>query len=94
MELSNHSYSSWLCDFLSREVLIYTHAYDSPPERKYYENFELLDTTGDVYEYFMFWQNKKPTKNDVFFSGASCKKDIIFGGHLKQILALLISLRL
>jgi hypothetical protein len=28
---------------------------------------------------------EKPTKNDVFFSAASCKKDIIFGGHLKQI---------
>ena len=26
-----------------------------------------------------------PTKNDVFFSAASCKKDIIFGGHTKQI---------
>ena len=101
MELSNHSYSSWLCDFLSREVLIYTHAYDSPPESQCYENFELLDTTGDVYEYVMFWQIKKgwnlfemPTKNDVFFSAASCKKDIIFGGHLKQILSLLISLGL
>ena len=39
-----------------------------------------------------FWQNKKdrnlfemPTKNDVFFSAASCKKDTIFGGHPKQI---------
>ena len=26
-----------------------------------------------------------PTKNDVFFSAASCKKDIIFVGHPKQI---------
>ena len=34
------------------------------------------------------------TKNDVFFSAASCKKDIIFGGHLKQISVLLISLGL
>ena len=47
------------------------------------------------------WQNKKgwnlfemPTKNDVFFSAAICKKDIIFGGHLKQISALLILLGL
>jgi len=35
-----------------------------------------------------------PTKNYVFFSAASCKKDIIFGGHLKQTLAFLISLGL
>ena len=35
-----------------------------------------------------------PTKNDVFFSAASCKKATLFGGHLKQILALLILLRL
>jgi hypothetical protein len=35
-----------------------------------------------------------PTKNDFFFSAATCKKDIIFGGHLKQISALLISLGL
>ena len=42
-----------------------------------------------------FWQNKKgknlfemPTKNDVFFSAASCENDMIFGGHLKQISAL------
>jgi hypothetical protein len=34
------------------------------------------------------------TKNDVFFSVASCKKDIIFGGHFKQISALPISLGL
>ena len=47
------------------------------------------------------WQNKKdrnlfemPTQNDAFFSAASCKKDIIFGGHLKQISTLLISLGL
>ena len=33
-----------------------------------------------------------PTQNDAFFSAASCKKDIIFGGHLKQISVLLISL--
>ena len=26
-----------------------------------------------------------PTKNDVFFSAVSCKEDIIFGGHPKQI---------
>ena len=26
-----------------------------------------------------------PTKNDVFFSAASCKKGIIFVGHVKQI---------
>jgi hypothetical protein len=25
-----------------------------------------------------------PTENDVFSSAASCKKDIIFGGHLKH----------
>ena len=34
------------------------------------------------------WQNKKGRMflwYDVFFSVASCKKDIIFGGHLKQI---------
>ena len=43
-----------------------------------------------------FWQNKKdrnlfemPTKNYVSFSATSCKKDIIFDGHLKQIPALL-----
>jgi hypothetical protein len=35
-----------------------------------------------------------PTKNDVFFSDASWKKYIIFGGHLKQILVTLISLGL
>ena len=47
------------------------------------------------------WQNKKgrnlfemPTKNDVFFSAASYKKDIIFGGHLKKILNLCILLGL
>ena len=47
------------------------------------------------------WQNKKgrnsfemPTKNDVFFSAGSCKKDIIFGGHLFSFLALLIYLGL
>ena len=40
-------------------------------------------------------QNKKvqnlfemPTKNDVFFTAGSQQKDIIFGGHLKQISAL------
>ena len=45
------------------------------------------------------WQNKKdqnlfemPTKNNTFFSVARCKKDIIFGGRLKQIMVLLISL--
>ena len=42
--------------------------------------------------YLKLWQSKKDrnlfemlAKNDVFFSGASCKKDIIFGGLLKQI---------
>ena len=35
-----------------------------------------------------------PTKNYVFFSAARYKKDIIFGGHLKQISTLLISLGL
>jgi hypothetical protein len=25
-----------------------------------------------------------PTENDVFSSAASCKKDVIFGGHLKH----------
>ena len=25
-----------------------------------------------------------PTENDVFFSAASCKKDILFGGHFKH----------
>jgi hypothetical protein len=34
------------------------------------------------------------TKNDVFFSAASFKKDIVFDGHLKQILAFLILLGL
>ena len=35
-----------------------------------------------------------PPKIMSFFSAASCKKDIIFGGHLKQISALLIKLGL
>jgi hypothetical protein len=28
-----------------------------------------------------------PIKDDVFFPAASCKKDIIFGGHIKPILS-------
>ena len=32
-----------------------------------------------------------PTKKDVFISAASCKKDIISGGHPKQFLILHIS---
>ena len=28
---------------------------------------------------------KMPTKNDVFFTAGSWEKDIILGGHLKQI---------
>jgi hypothetical protein len=35
-----------------------------------------------------------PAKNDVFFSAASCKKDIIFGGHLFSFSAVPISLGL
>ena len=31
-----------------------------------------------------------PTKNYVFFTAGSWEKDIIFSGHLKQILALLV----
>ena len=31
-----------------------------------------------------------PIKNDVFFTAGSREKDIIFGGNLKQISALLI----
>ena len=35
-----------------------------------------------------------PIKNDVFFTAGSGEKYIIFGGQLKQISALLISLEL
>ena len=69
-------------------------------------NVHWLHTAGDSIAgkkatLLKLWQNKKGSdlfemlaKNDVFLSAASCKKDIIFGGHLKQISALLISLEL
>ena len=54
-----------------------------------YSNYSIQDC---------FQRNKKDqnlfemsTKNDVFFAAGCWERDIIFGGYLKQILALLLS---